>query len=274
MQVSVETITPEIAEQLLAKNTHNRNLNQARVKKFADAMARGEWILNGESIKLGGTNGEEVLLDGQTRSAAVIRSGVSIESIVVRGLPLAAQETVDLGQARRLGHILQLRGERNAQALAAAITGYFRYVNGYARSGFHGYPTPQQGIALLEKHPGLRDSARFGHVLNDHFRVPPTVGAWTSYEFSRLDSEDAEVFFQKLLNGAELEEGSAILALRRVLERWLTERAESKRRGSTNQVDYAAHIIKAWNYWRRGAYVKSLRWYKGGSRQEDFPTAE
>ncbi len=273
VNLSIERVTPEVAEAWLAKNTHNRNLNMERAQLFAGAMARGEWVLNGETIKFAGENGNEVMIDGQTRTQAVVIAGVPVEMAVVRGLPMIAQDTVDLGQPRRLAHSLQLRGEKNATQLAAVVSGYFRYRNGtFRRIGAASYPTPQQGIALLEAHPGLRDSTSFAKKLNERLKIIPVSGGLTHYEFSRLDWEDADAFFRKLMDGAGLEEGSAILALRHVLERFAMDRVKA-RGGLTNQVDYAAYLIKAWNLWREGAYVKKLIWYKGGSRQEPFPIA-
>src|SRR3954469_22575211 len=90
--VSIETITPEKAAKWLAHNPANRNLADARFGAFAAAVLRNEWRLHGESIKFD-LNGD--LLDGQHRLAAVVKSGVTIQSVVVRGVPRDDQKTID-----------------------------------------------------------------------------------------------------------------------------------------------------------------------------------
>ena len=53
-----EEITPQIAMVMLEGNTHNRDLSQRQIEKWALAMKRGEWELNGEAIMF---NGHDVL---------------------------------------------------------------------------------------------------------------------------------------------------------------------------------------------------------------------
>src|ERR1700761_996246 len=91
----VERLSPKSAKALLKGNVHNRNLRKARVSSLAEAMKRGEWELNGESIKVAEDGS---LLDGQHRLQAVVESGKSIQVLVVRNLPSDAQDTVDTGR--------------------------------------------------------------------------------------------------------------------------------------------------------------------------------
>lgn len=48
---SIERITPKLASEMLLTNRRNRRLRAHRVGQMAEAMRRGEWELNGESIK-------------------------------------------------------------------------------------------------------------------------------------------------------------------------------------------------------------------------------
>ena len=45
--VSVETITPSIAEQYLAKNIKNRSKKPIKIALYARDMAAGDWGLTG-----------------------------------------------------------------------------------------------------------------------------------------------------------------------------------------------------------------------------------
>lgn len=87
MNIKVMDITPEIAALLLKGNANNRPLSKVYVDAYAEDMKSGEWCLNGESIKLleseESENSKYILLDGQHRLAAVVKSGVTIKSLVV-----------------------------------------------------------------------------------------------------------------------------------------------------------------------------------------------
>jgi len=71
-------ITPTHAKYIL--DNHNPNTCKMRaeaVKRYAEDMAKGNWKLNGETIKVT-PNGQ--LLDGQHRLAGCVMSGVSFET--------------------------------------------------------------------------------------------------------------------------------------------------------------------------------------------------
>ena len=61
------TITPEIAEMLLARNPDNRHRSPDVVNRYASDMRSGRWSLTGESLKIS-TDG--LLNDGQPRIRA------------------------------------------------------------------------------------------------------------------------------------------------------------------------------------------------------------
>ena len=97
---SVELITPEIAEQIMQHNKHNprKKINQHVVAAYAEDMKRGNFFLNGESIVID-ANGD--LKDGQHRLLAIIKAGVSIYMMVVRGVDPSIT-TWDYGRLRRV----------------------------------------------------------------------------------------------------------------------------------------------------------------------------
>ena len=131
-----------------------RHTSGPLIGRFTGAIQRGEWTLNGESIKFD-TDGH--LIDGQHRLRAVLAAGQPITTIVVRGLPSDARETVDIGHSRNLADLIAMRGERWNTVLAAALY----QLSGYRRNGTFGLggqiSTPQQMLHLLEAEPSLRD---------------------------------------------------------------------------------------------------------------------
>jgi hypothetical protein len=70
-----------------------------------------------------------------------------------------------------------------------------------------------------------------------------------------------------LATGENLTKGNPIYALRSLLEK---DRMAIRRFGQTYRL---AVIIKAWNAYRDGREVKSLRWTQGGANPEPFPEA-
>lgn len=271
---ATETISPELAERYLGENKQNRSLKTRYVRKLTGAITRGEWVLNGESIKF---DVDGNLIDGQHRLAAVIEANQTIESLVVRNASREAQETVDVGLKRSLADALKIRGELSHSHTAAAIGWFYRMQKGMSArvtgpgakgTGGPDYPSVQQGIAILESNPGLRESRAMGSRLNAHLGIPTGLATALYYTFSSIDNQDSEVFFEYLVGGANLGEKDPIHILRETLLRYNGQRPKPQ------QLMYAAVIIKGWNFYRKGQDVSRITWSPGGSRREPFPTPE
>lgn len=270
----VEVIGPGRAQELLSRNSRNRRVKSGRVAQFAGAMRRGEWSLNGESIKLS-RNG--VLLDGQNRLLAIVEAGVPVETVVVYGLEENAQETVDMGTRRSFADILTMRGEAQAKDLASAVGALHRYLNDYevADVRLRGYggglntaqsPTSQQLLAVLDAHPGLRDGMPVANQVRKQIKVQRGLTAALYYIFRQIDEVDAETFFARLADGKGLEDGDPILVLRKTIIRDAMATHPSINRGRL-----WALTVKAWNFWRNGDRISLLRFQPGGSAKESFP---
>lgn len=257
----IVTITPEVAEQWLGANTHNRNLSRMYIDRLAGAIRRGEWQFNGESIKF---NGDGTLIDGQHRLSAIAKSGVPVAALVVHNVSMSAQDTVDVGKKRSLADALKLRGETECAQLAGAVTIIWRFERDQPLSNVP--PTITEAMTTLERHPRLRASIPIGRQLNSWIRYPNASGTALHYWLSLIDQDDdADDFFDRLKSGAFLHEGHPILTLRQAVER----DARQDRRMRTQRLQ--ALTIKAWNAYRDGSDLHFLKWKPGGSRPEPFP---
>lgn len=263
----IESIGPVRAAELLAENRHNRTLRQPRVRDLAEAMRRGEWDLNGESLKISADGG---LLDGQHRLAAVLEAQVTVEFVVVTGLPVEAQDTVDTGRRRRLADVLTIRGITSPHAVAAALNLLHRYEQGQrldiSRSGA---PTPQQALELLERSPALFDSVRVGRRAARETGGAASVFSVMHFLFAKVDQHAADEFFEALSSGADLSATDPVFQLRRHLLR-----PRKDRRYSQQPHHLSALTIKAFNLWRTGRTVEVLTYRSRGSTPEPFPTIE
>lgn len=255
-----ERITPEMASDLLDANRHNRNMRASRVAHLAELMRRGEWVLNGETIKIAE---DGTLLDGQHRLQAVVEAGVEIETMVMRDLPMAVQDTVDTGRKRRLADVLTIERRSDPQALAAALSMLHRLRTGTRVDYSHsGAPSPQQALDLLEAEPRIEDSVKVARRVTKAIGGPIGVFAALHRIFEDIDAGAASEFYEGLVDGADLSKGDPLLNLRNQVVRPRLDRNHSH---SPNVI--AALTIKAFNLRRTGRNVEVLAFRK----DEKFP---
>lgn len=261
---SVEIVTPEMASAWLDTNHANRRLRRTFVTQLARAILRGEWLLNGETIKF---DRDGSLLDGQHRLSAIVEADKSIPLTIVRGLDHAAQETVDIGAKRSMADMLKMRGEASATSLASTLR---LLVNYEQRETFkfppEAHPTAQQMFDLLERQPDIRSSIPTGKRVRDSVGIPQSIAGALDYLFGLVHREDADAFVQDLVTGANLSETDPIFALRRYM---------NGNRGNSQGVSLpvlGALIIKTWNAWQRGDEVRLLTYKPGGKTREPYPS--
>jgi hypothetical protein len=255
----MEVITPERARDLLDRNDLNRSIAGAVVEKYARDMKTGAWALNGQTIKIAETGR---LLDGQHRCAAAIRSKTSFPALVVEGLGEEVFDTFDLGTRRSIGAILKDQGESNTAVLAAILRQVWLFENDLV--GVRNTPpTVAELLDTLSRHPGLRESARLANKVRD---IGSSIILGIHYFLREVDAQVADEFLDRLSDGAMLGADSPILKLRDVL---FEDRANKKRRLS--DLEKAALIIKAWNFFYEKRPVRVLKWQQLGVRAEDFP---
>lgn len=92
-----QTITPDLAAEMLATSVGNRKLREHWVKWLAGSMTRGEMRVTSQGIGVD-VNGN--LRDGHHRLAACVRSGTPFATVVVYGIPVDAYEVIDIGVKR------------------------------------------------------------------------------------------------------------------------------------------------------------------------------
>lgn len=130
MSVSIETITPNDAAELLKTNLpNNRPIAKNNLQKYADEMKSGDWAVTGDPIRI---SDKGYLIDGQHRLIAVTRTGLAMEFVVVRGVPHESFVALDQGKMRSLSDVLHTLGYERSRDLAKALNEanfYERYMN-------------------------------------------------------------------------------------------------------------------------------------------------
>lgn len=264
LHAEVLTISKEMAEGFLAKNTHNRSPKSSNLRKVVRALTNGEWKLNGEAIKIAA---DGTILDGQHRLLGIAQTGIPMTTLVIRGLENATQETMDGGSPRSAADVLKLRGEDNSINLAAiAKKVRIAQTNGIkaATSNSHVLTTAEI-VRTVDETPALRDIAKHAMRVAQHTGMSASIAGLLIHTFYAIDSDDAEFFFERLTTGEMLASGHPIFMLRKSL-------SEIKSiRGQKSMTFVAAIAIKAWNKYRDGETVSLLKFTAGGANPEQFP---
>lgn len=118
MKTTILEVSPELAADLLAKNTANRAINKRAVARYADAMARGAWLIGNDAICIG-KNG--VLLNGQHRLSAVVDSGCTVSMLFREDVDQGELFAMDQGNKRVGADIATLTGHAITRGQAKAL---------------------------------------------------------------------------------------------------------------------------------------------------------
>lgn len=252
---AVVDVTPTMAEAWLAHNTGNRPLRHEVAAKYARNMAAGRWQLNGEAVKFS-TSGQ--LLDGQHRLLAIILAGLTVPMFVVTGLPPEAQENMDTGRQRTAGNVLALQGEKNAQALTAAVR--LALTMEAAAGGAPGRPewSTAEVLAWLDRNPDMREAVAVSQTVARQADCLPSVVAFTLWRLSRIDADAARRFWIDAAEKVGLTPGDPVLALTRRL-------AEGRRNRERLRAEtLVSAVYRVWNARRRGQALSKVQLTKAG----------
>jgi hypothetical protein len=244
---AVETINADTAKAWLRTSRGNRNISDLTIGKYMADMKEGRWMLNGEAIKFD-WNG--CLIDGHHRLAAVAKLGTTIMSAVMRGLDPRAQVTMDQGRLRSAAcHLSIVHKVTSANEKAALARQIMATENNHSRGNRLSSLEVQDYVVTNNE---MLDSAvRFGVRARDKIRGNRTVFGAAYYQIMRVDRENGDSFFEKLLTGIGLEEGNPILAARNSIL--------SDRRAGGFQARQIETILRAFQFWRAGESRKQIR---------------
>lgn len=240
LQLAVFNLDPQLAESWLARNKGNRNIRANKVAQYAHDMARGAWMMTGETIKFD-TNGD--LVDGQHRLMAVIEADATVRVAVQFGLDPEARHYVDTGAARTAQDALRMKGETSPAILGASA----RLGVLFERKLRTGAPVSHADVFdYIEAHPELRDAASYAGGILHKVDLPPSIIAYARFRFAQVDSDAADDFFGKLANLNDLNADDPILRLAHRM------RAANRNGEKISKTVLAVTLFRTWNTWRQG----------------------
>ncbi|OYV41002.1 MAG: hypothetical protein B7Z80_03000 [Rhodospirillales bacterium 20-64-7] len=237
--MTIETITPDRAEEYLAFNRGNRNIVQSHVAAMARDITNGQWMFNAQPICFARSGR---LLNGQHRLSAVLEAGQPIEVVVMRGLPEEAFETYDK-QAKKAPVVDEMFEEFGDKALisATAVLLWRRELKPAGQPNAR--PTASEVRDVIQAHPELMRLRGFARKMVRYGRSSAMV--YAAYRVLRDDPTLGEVFLDRLETAANLPAGHVILRLR--------DRLIDLRKADQNaQID---EILGAWAKFRKNPRI-------------------
>lgn len=258
MQVSKETITPKKAMEWLKRNIHNRPLRQSHAERIAKAIELGDYKQNGDTLKFN-KNGD--LIDGQHRLNAVIISGRSIESYVVRDLDHDAFKYLGDVVPRGTADVFAGMGEPNYKHLSTATKLAYVIRQGAPNDSAVTAIRSAEAVDILNQYPKIRESVSLAQHLDIRFIMSLGQSAALHLLMAEKDEDAANKFWKDVATGEGLKKTMPAYELRQRLIENRSSKAKIKRWA------VMAMAIKAWNAVREGKSIKCLKW----DEREEFP---
>ncbi len=221
-------ITPEIAEEYLSHNTHNRALTPSKVDRHVRTIQRNEWMTTHQGVALD-WNGN--LLDGQHRLRAIVESGRTVTMYVTTGMDPATFAVIDTGKNRSATDALHVEGYGSASKLSAVgrLIALYEWQAKVAtqRTG----PVPlkafrqenSERVAMIDNlMPKLLDYVHMGTSVRSAIRgASASAGAAAMYLIEKAgnDTKYTHDFYHFVLTGENLDGRHPATALRSYLIR-------------------------------------------------------
>ncbi|MEV4806808.1 hypothetical protein AB0K18_43010 [Nonomuraea sp. NPDC049421] len=244
-------ITPALAEKMLEVNTRNRNLRERTRDAYARDMHADNWLFNGDTLCFGrdGDVLDAVLLDGQHRLNGVIASGASMWMLVVYGLEVATQETMDNNVVRQVADHLRINGVPNGNHVAALARKVMLWEFGvYTLKGSIKWTTTEL-LDLIDEDDRIVTSAAWANSNARYIDAPASIVSLAHWLLHQRDAEQAHWFMHRLADGVMLEEDHPVRRLRQRLGK----------DARLSDAEVLALIISAWNAYRAGESRKRLQ---------------
>jgi hypothetical protein len=256
MEIQKKLITPAKAVELLQSNVKNRRAKNPVVLRYAKDMLNGKW--KEDTFELIKISKSGVILDGQHRLMAVVKSNVNVYFHVVEGLDDSIFDVLDTGSTRNAGDVFKINQVKYATTIPAIISFYdVLKENRKGRSSqVNNKKTNAELLIEYNLNPIFWDNiARDSHTLYSQFgKILSTafIGGFLAF-FSDINKEDAIEFMNQLCSGKNVENDSInYLRMKLVNEKVSVHKLQN----TTKQ----AYVIKCWNAFRSKQNYKILKY--------------
>lgn len=271
IKMAVYRVSPEDARTILGLNTRNRRMNASRIRRYQRNMEDGTWMFTGDPIQV---ERGRVLANGQHRLTAQVEADVTLDWLLVEGLPPGSQGNIDKNRVRSYVDTLRIIGVPRPTDVGALVNRLYRWQSaglGVRRAG-----VDQPPEAVLEEFRASLGADAVADAVASADRVAGTLtpsrgilaGFWIVLGEVDGAEEDRQFFYDRLGDGAELATDSPIYALRKRFGEMNASHANLQ----VEERTAVALMVKAWNAYRDGQPMTSLRFRQGGHAPEQMPT--
>lgn len=263
MEIEKILITPTMAKELLEKNISNRNVKPKTVLRYSNDMLNGNWLEDTAELiaisKLG------VLLNGQHRLLAIIKSNTSHKIHLATGVPDEVFKVVDTGSSRNTNDIFKIDNILNSNILPSIIYTYRNLVSGFLGKNDSKFSS-SECLKFYNERPDFYQIVAkktlswyngFSKILGPSF-----IGGFYCY-FQGINESMANEFFNQLCYG----EGNICKPIALLRKKLMDDKFATKKLPVALK---NAYIIKAWNYYRNKESIKILKF---DFDTEKFPKA-
>jgi hypothetical protein len=259
MNAKLERITPETAAQMLQLNTENRPVVAKHVAFLAREIISGRWQVNGDTICFS----DDRLVDGQHRLMAIVKSGVPVQTFVIRGVSSQCFATKDTGKKRSTSDVMAINHVNDSKRIATATYKVWLYKTTGHMAQNSISPSPAELMDFYNQNQGIKDSVIA--IPGKQKLIIHSLASALHYLFSEKDPSEADKFWNDVIQGENLQSNDSVFQFRARL----VNNAASKSKLPMAYISMLA--IKAWNFRREGRYSKVLRFANVGEKQEAYP---
>ncbi len=246
-------VTVELAKRWLTKNDKNRKLNKALIQRYLRDMDGGNWEFTGEAVKFAA---DGKLLDGQHRLTALMQHGQPVLMLVVRGLTSEAQNVMDTGRKRSAADMFTIAGKDHAVLLASTSRLVLGYLGGNittSNSQTIGQPSNSMIRDIAVTDPMVTWAAQVSSRVQGNIPANPAAIGFAAWLMGRVDTADVVRYLDSIAEMRTEGIGDPRFTLLKRLNIAKTQRER------LTSVEQAFYIVRAWNAWRTGSKLKTLK---------------
>jgi len=266
-----EMVTPDRAAIWLADwNKVNRRLRDIRSDLYGQDMKEGLWALNGDTFVF---DSDGQMVNGQHRAEGIVKSGETIECLVVRGVRPDVRPTTDDVIRRAFRDDLSMSKEDNSgkrEVLTrmmlqwdtyAGLTGSFRPSRKQLAVAYRRYADEQTRV--------IHETIRWWNIRDMVNRNAMMFAYWLLRYRLGYDEGLVTHFFSVLAIGSQAPEDQVIIRVKRRVQK-PAGYAKSGNPVALNAGTVAWWLLRGWSYWVAGHQGK-LFGPDGGVPANPFP---
>lgn len=211
LQVEMVNLRPSQAKYILkyynnTESNPNRKPSKVLVTKYASDMRNGYWKKTGQTLQF---SSDGMLMDGQHRLLACVKTEMPQDFIVVYGLDKTAFDVIDNGKSRSYGDIASIKGFKDP-ALVTSLARLMIVFNDFGavdadEKQFRGAGinqiTKTQVMEFLDKNPNI---GKFMEKYRKNNLISPVVAGFVYWMLQSDNKTLAEQYLDQVLLGYSL----------------------------------------------------------------------